>query len=229
MTPINVNVYIAAYAGAISGMTTSGWITDDNPADYALVTAIAGTFAQEFDQIWNNAAPINTLQQTTITALVSENFRGRAPGPLSDPTFLESSNWTVNVSACVAVIHEGDTFFAGQGIVPPLPGEEGNPPPIRIPIGVLSTSSNTQIPANAVVTQVALDIENAYSAEATIAVTCNGQSLFTPNNVNPQAPGLYELPSDTLITNTAVVNIIVGGIPTEGSGFAIITYSLPTN
>ena len=51
MTPINVGVYVAAYSGAIAGMTTSGWITDDHPSDYALATAIAGAYAQEFDAV----------------------------------------------------------------------------------------------------------------------------------------------------------------------------------
>jgi len=125
MTPINVGVYVAAYSGAIAGMTTSGWITDDHPSDYALATAIAGAYAQEFDAVWNNATPINSLEQASITAIVSENFRGRAPGPLADPIFVNPANWTANVSACIAVILEGNTYFASQGIVPSNDG--GNP------------------------------------------------------------------------------------------------------
>ncbi len=49
--PKNVNVYAAAQAGAMSGMGLPGSaaITDQNAADYQILSNIAGAFAQEFD------------------------------------------------------------------------------------------------------------------------------------------------------------------------------------
>jgi hypothetical protein len=228
MTPININVFIAAYSGAIAGMATSGWITDPVSTDYSFVTAIAGAYAQEFDAVWNNATPINTLEQASITAVVSENFRGRGPGPLADSAFTNPQNWSVNVAACIAVITEGNVYFASQGIVPP-PVPLNNPPPIRIPVELTSLFSNTSIPANDVVSQIIMDVGIAYSTGTTIKVICNGQTLFDTTDGNPQSIGLYTLPTDIVITADSVVNVIVDGNPTVGSSAISITYSLPTN
>ena len=79
--PINVAAYTAAFSGAVAGMATSGWITDQTSSDYTNVTPIAGAFAQAFDQIWNNATPLNNLEEAAITAIVQTDFRGRGPGP----------------------------------------------------------------------------------------------------------------------------------------------------
>ena len=47
--PINIAAYVNAYSGAVSGMATSGWLTDPVSSDYATITQIAGAFAQAFD------------------------------------------------------------------------------------------------------------------------------------------------------------------------------------
>ena len=43
-TPINSAVFTNAYAGVLSGMAVSGWITNPTPSSYQLVAAIAGAF-----------------------------------------------------------------------------------------------------------------------------------------------------------------------------------------
>ena len=124
-TPINTAAFTAAYAGAIAGMAVSGWITDQTSADYALVTDIAGAFAESFDTIWDSSAPLNDLELAAITAIVQTDFNGRGPGPWADPQFQKVSNWNQAAGACIALVLESDIWFAGQGIVPPIPGGGG--------------------------------------------------------------------------------------------------------
>lgn len=119
-TPINVGAYTASFAGAVSGMAVSGWITDPNSIDYASVVAIAGAFAQEFDTVWDNATLLSSLEQAAITAIVQTDFQLRGPGPLNNPTFLDPNNWNVAARACAALVLECDAFFAAGGIIPPL-------------------------------------------------------------------------------------------------------------
>jgi hypothetical protein len=117
--PINVGAYTSAYSGAIAGMTASGWITDGDPSDYELLTQIAGTYAQVFDQLWNNSSQLNILEQSCITTVITKSFQDRQPGPLSDPQYLQASTWTENATACRAVVWQSDAFFAAQGITIP--------------------------------------------------------------------------------------------------------------
>jgi hypothetical protein len=116
--PINVAAYTAAFSGAVAGMATSGWITDQTSSDYTNVTLIAGAFAQAFDQIWNNATPLNNLEEAAITAIVQTDFRGRGPGPFDSPTFQKPNNWTQAAGACAALVLESDIFFTNQGVNP---------------------------------------------------------------------------------------------------------------
>jgi hypothetical protein len=99
-------------------MATSGWITDQNSNDYENVTLIAGAFAQAFDQIWNNANPLNSLETITITAIIQTDFAGRGPGPFNNPTFQDPNNWMVSAGACAALVLESDIFFSNQTINP---------------------------------------------------------------------------------------------------------------
>jgi len=228
-TPINIGVYVAAYSGAIAGMTTSGWLTDSNQSDYALVTSIASSYAQEFDTVWNNSATLNTLEQQCITAIVSNIFIGRAPGPLNDPIFQTPSNWTINVTACKAIVLESDAFFASQGIVPPFPSENSNGgSAIRLAIGISElTTSNTLIPSGDVVSSIVVNVESAYSENATITVTCNGQTLMFSDGVDLQNTGLYSNPIDVIITSGAVVEVSISNAPATGSCAVTINYFTP--
>jgi len=121
-SPINVAVYTAAFSGAIAGMGVSGWITDQTSSDYEDVTLIAGAFAQAFDQVWNNAAQLNNLELSAITAIVQTDFSGRGPGPFNNPTFQDPNNWTKAAGACAALVLESDIFFTNEGINPGIPG-----------------------------------------------------------------------------------------------------------
>lgn len=121
-TPINVDAYTNAYAGALAGMAISGWIVDPNSADYAKVAAIAGAFAEAFDTVWNNATTLNSLQTQSIQSVCQEQFTGHAPGSLDSDIFTNAANWAVPAAACAALVLEGDAYVASQGITPTTPG-----------------------------------------------------------------------------------------------------------
>jgi hypothetical protein len=118
-TPINPQAFAASYAGAVSGMAISGWISDPVATDYALVTSVAGAFAQAFDGVWNSATPLNTLEQQSIVSACAAEFAGRGPGPTNNPSFQTPSFWNVPAKACAALVLEGDAYFASIGVTPP--------------------------------------------------------------------------------------------------------------
>jgi len=120
--PINVQAYTAGYSGAVAGMAVNGWITSPTGANYTLVCAVAGAFAEAFDVAWNNAAQLNSLELAAIQQACAQEFSLRGPGPLAAPQFQDPDNWAVPAKACATLALQCDLYFAGQGITPPSPG-----------------------------------------------------------------------------------------------------------
>jgi hypothetical protein len=120
--PINVQAYTSAYAGAVSGMAVNGWISSPTGANYTLVCAVAGAFAEAFDVAWNNAAQLNTLESSAIQSVCAQEFSNRGPGPLASAQFQDPANWAIPAKACATLALQCDLYFAGQGITPPTPG-----------------------------------------------------------------------------------------------------------
>jgi hypothetical protein len=169
--PINTQAYVSAYAGVLAGMAVSGWIVDPASANYAEVAAIAGAFAEAFDQAWNNAADLNNLETRGIVAICQNEFSGRGPGSLDNPNFLLSSNWTVPAAACAALVLEGDAYLASQSIDP---GTGGASAVLRADWSVLLTVSPITFDAG-------LGPQWQVVAEAgTFAGLGEGQTLFIP-------------------------------------------------
>jgi hypothetical protein len=124
--PNNVLVYIAAYSGSISGMAVAGkLLTDDNPADYAAVCTVAGAFAESFDTEWGLTAPTD-LDLSIIEEECEGAFNWRYPNT-SKPNTMLPATYTDEVKALIALVKASQTYFAGQGIVPPFPGGGGGP------------------------------------------------------------------------------------------------------
>lgn len=168
-TPINVDAYTAAFAGAIAGMTVSGWITNATAASYTDPTQIAGAFAEAFDTVWNNATQLNELELSAITSVVAGDFRNRQPGPLASTAFKSASNWLIAASACVALILECDIYFTGQGIVP-----SSSPS-----AGVITTVGTTAVPIPANKTLFITMLANSGAgggSGASEGVSCSGGS-----------------------------------------------------
>jgi hypothetical protein len=125
--PINTQAYVSAFAGAIAGMAVSGWIVDPTSSRYAEVAAIAGAFAEAFDQGWNSATDLNNFEVRAIVTVCQNEFEGRGPGSLDNPVFSQASNWAIPALACVALVLEGDAYLAGQGINPGTGGGASSP------------------------------------------------------------------------------------------------------
>ena len=120
-TPINLNVYVAAYSGAIAGMGAAGWITDPAAVDYSNSTFIAGAFAQAVDLAWNSASVLSTLEYASIQNIAKEQFVQRGAQPAASAQLQSPSNWTVPAAALVSIVRQGDSFFASAttGVVGP--------------------------------------------------------------------------------------------------------------
>ena len=188
-TPINTAAFTAAYAGAIAGMAVSGWITDQTSADYALVTDIAGAFAESFDTIWDSSAPLNDLELAAITAIVQTDFNGRGPGPWADPQFQKVSNWNQAAGACIALVLESDIWFAGQGIVPPIPGGGGPLSNVRYVDGGTTVPSPAQTGAiEAPFSTIQAGIDDC-PANGTVLITKDlyAEDLSIDKNISLQA------------------------------------------
>jgi hypothetical protein len=114
-TPINVSVYVAAFAGAVTAMSMSDrLIVSVNPANYDIQSAAAGAFAQAFDTQWGSRTT-TTLDLTAITQSAGQSYL------LRTPSSSRVSDYSKLVSAIIAAITSGENYFAGQGIVPPAP------------------------------------------------------------------------------------------------------------
>ena len=76
-TPANVDVYVAAFAGAMSGMGVSGRaLTSSQAATYTVSSNQAGAFAQQFDTLW--AATTPTTTELTIEQIFMSGSPERA-------------------------------------------------------------------------------------------------------------------------------------------------------
>ena len=140
--PTNVNVYTAAYSGSVAGMAVSGWITNLNPTAYVQVTAIAGAFAEAFDTVWDDAAPVTWLEFKTITSVSLSQFANRGPGSLDNHAFIDPDNWTVPAAAAAALVLEADAYFASQGIVPGGPSAGGAVSSVFARVGAVVAALN---------------------------------------------------------------------------------------
>lgn len=119
--PLNVNVYSAAFAGAMAVMCNPAGaaITDPLTADYAPFAAAAAAWAQAVDVAWT-AAPIpNSYDVQCIQQLSAAYHTSHPIAPSQLATFSIQANWTIPAVALVAAVRQGDANFTTQGIVPP--------------------------------------------------------------------------------------------------------------
>jgi hypothetical protein len=116
-TPNNVDVYTAAYSGAMAGMAIGGRSnTATAPSKYRIQGMQAGAFAQSFDTAYG----ATSYTQLTIELIFLGGygtFDGRQPDPGNPNSFLPST-YTPQAEAIIAVIEESDIYFDEQGITP---------------------------------------------------------------------------------------------------------------
>lgn len=118
--PININVFMSAYSGAMAGMLADGRVlVDPANADYLNGCNNALNFAEALDTAWG-AANATQLDVQSIQAACQGVF---------DSRLIESANTAAFYAGIAAriinLIQESDTVVTGQGIVPPQPGTGG--------------------------------------------------------------------------------------------------------
>lgn len=102
---------------------------------------------------------------------------------------------------------------------------------LRMPVGTgASQSSASNIPANAIIESVMLDVTTPFSAGATIKIGQTGTTnllMDTPDNF-PQTVGQYYIPIDTPWGASALPLLVtVGGAPAAGAAEAKVEFSVP--
>jgi len=123
-SPNNVLVFIAAYAGAISGMAVAEKVlVKNNPVDYDAISKVAGAFAQSFDTEWG-LRPTSELDVSIIEEECEGTWEGRYPATFK-PSTVTPSTYTAQCKALIALVTSSEAYFAAQGIVPPPPGSGG--------------------------------------------------------------------------------------------------------
>jgi len=128
--PQNRAVYIAAYAGALSGINLSNRSpSDPNAGDYVPNAIVAGAFAQSYDTA-RGAGATNTLETETVQSMCEAAWQNRYPRS-NDPNL-----YTSICRAIIALVASGEAFFFGQGIDPDIPSG-GSIPPATLPNAVV--------------------------------------------------------------------------------------------
>lgn len=118
--PQNLQIFTAAYCGALAGMGLSDrQIRDSSAASYAGLATVAGAWAQAVD----TAFGVNA-NQMNLEAIQSESqayWQDRSP--ISDATNTNPTTHASGALAVVATIQASEAYYASQGIVPPaIPG-----------------------------------------------------------------------------------------------------------
>lgn len=120
-TPFNVDVFVAAFSGAMTGMAVSGRvITSSIKANYVVSANQAGAFAQEFDTVWQVTAE-NTVTELTIIEIfqMSQGYWDRRDPPPSQAKFQIPSTYEQACTAIIAAVITSAEYFNREGITPP--------------------------------------------------------------------------------------------------------------
>lgn len=118
-SPININIFQAAFAGALAGMAAS----NSGNASGSAVLAVYNTpaqnalaFAEEVDSIWNSASS-STGDASAIQLASLAAFSQRTPNTLVSAAQLANA-----AGAIIAAVKEGDAVLQAAGIGPDLGG-----------------------------------------------------------------------------------------------------------
>jgi hypothetical protein len=137
--PQNINVYSAAFAGAIAGISVpnGAFVIDPVTGNYAGNANVAAFFAQAVDIAWGTGQA-NDYDLGAITQASNAIF-ARGPGyPLGTP-LTSQSNWTIVATALVAMIRQGDTNASNtQNIALPAQYTASGIIPGPCPVGVFT-------------------------------------------------------------------------------------------
>lgn len=120
--PQNLQIFTAAFCGALAGMGLSDRIiSDQSSASYAGLASVAGAFAQAVDTAWTSARATTLLDVEAVQSESAAYWQDRSPIP--DATNTAPATHAAGALALIATITAGNTYFTAQGITPPpIPG-----------------------------------------------------------------------------------------------------------
>ncbi len=110
-TPKNLNIFIAAYAGAIAGMAATDCILTATTG-YGGLASVASAFAQSYDTAWGTVASTQ-LDNECTKQICQATWQHRNP-PAVAP-FLTPATYTAECNAIIALVQQGDTTFGTLG------------------------------------------------------------------------------------------------------------------
>src|SRR6266404_781568 len=100
-TPIDSDVFAASYAGALSGLSTSGKLPlATRPSDRLRIAKVAEAFAVQFDIVWATfAVPINETVFVAIGLACEGTWQERP----ANPTGLAALNPLTYNTLCIGI------------------------------------------------------------------------------------------------------------------------------
>lgn len=133
-SPINPNIFLAAYAGAVAGMGCSGrWTVDQNPKDpvgasaanlpnNVAIATVAGAWAIEFDvEFAASGLPVDCITQESVKLNSMAMWQERNPFVIPPtPTNLNPTTYATPVLSLIAIIAAEENYLAAQGISVPV-------------------------------------------------------------------------------------------------------------
>ena len=126
-TPNNLNVYIAAFTGAVAGLLGESNSQNTNArvtGYYASSMRVAGAWAQEVDTLWAVSTDPDQFEYSEINDFSEQLFSIAEPQPDTGTTGAGSSTnpatYAPTAQALLNVLTDGETYLAGQGITPGL-------------------------------------------------------------------------------------------------------------
>jgi len=99
---------------------------------------------------------------------------------------------------------------------------------VAVTVGTSTVSSTLQLPLNAVVLGVKVNVTTAYSAGATLEVgtAADADQFMATTDNNPEVTGLTELELATApLGAAAVVQVTVGGTPGAGAATVVVEFT----
>lgn len=88
-----------------------------------------------------------------------------------------------------------------------------------------TTTSTTSLPADAVILSTKLVVSTAYTENTTIGITAGGSNIMSTTDNDPAIVGHFEGESDVVTASAGAVTVTIGGAPTAGAGYVVVTYA----
>lgn len=186
--PNNTNIFLAAMAGAVAGMSAStrapvGSSDPTNPVNVN-VADVALAFAEAYDTVWGiNVGTGADSLQVDSTKEICEAFWEARQQPNAIPQFLNPTVYLAQCRNLIAYVQAGDAAVIAAGVIPPPPPTAQMDPFIRVNLAGAGEDAGPLIQAG-VTTAIAQHGGMLWLMPA-IGEVLDGAVLIAGNGVNP--------------------------------------------